>query len=232
MQNIVNKIPCQIVTLFHDVEQDFDSQADPQACRDAVAAFLKMEKRYGINVTYNVVGKLFLEQPDLIEMIVDHSHEIAYHSYSHPADWHPGIYAEQVALCAAISKSPRGYRSPRSKWDETTLKALWKHGFDWTAEGDPVHNKPYYIYQNLIRLPITTDDYSLYTNYVTLDNWVKTFEKCLDTRFYVAIGMHDCYASLDLDKWLEGWENILRLCRAKNAVLLTFSEAASRFRKI
>ena len=49
--------PSCIVTFYHDVEQDIDSEADPQACRDAVRDFLELERRYDMSVTYNVVGR-------------------------------------------------------------------------------------------------------------------------------------------------------------------------------
>ncbi len=50
-----------MVTFYHDIEQDIDSdiKADPEECRRIVNEFLRLEARYNIPVTYNVVGKLF-----------------------------------------------------------------------------------------------------------------------------------------------------------------------------
>jgi peptidoglycan/xylan/chitin deacetylase (PgdA/CDA1 family) len=84
---ISNAQTAPIVTLYHDVEQDIDSEADPQACRMAVKRLLELEQRYGITATYNVVGKLFREQPDLIEWILAAGAEVAFHSYHHFPDF-------------------------------------------------------------------------------------------------------------------------------------------------
>ena len=61
--------PKKIITFYHDIEQDFDSKADPEDCRQIVKKFLEIEQRYGISANYNVVGRLYQEQPDLIDWI-------------------------------------------------------------------------------------------------------------------------------------------------------------------
>ena len=125
------------VTLYHDVEQDIDSPADPAECRRVVSAFLALEARHSVPATYNVVGRLFQEQPDLIEEITDAGQEVAFHSYNHPSDWQAADFADEVALCRRVSSDPKGYRSPRSQWSESTLISAWDNGFAWNTEADP-----------------------------------------------------------------------------------------------
>ena len=44
-----------------------ENNTNVEKCRWIVKEFLKLEKKHGVPVTYNIVGKLFREQPDLIE---------------------------------------------------------------------------------------------------------------------------------------------------------------------
>jgi len=160
-----------MVTFYHDIEQNIDSKANPKERRQMVKEFLALEKKYGVPATYNVVGKLFQEQPDLIEWIIQSGQEVAFHSYNHQSDWKPEYYSDEIDLSRKVSSLPCGYRSPRSQWNQTTLKTLWEKGFLWTAEGD-IHKEPYFIYQGLVRLPIAGDDWSLHMGRLSVDEWV------------------------------------------------------------
>src|SRR4051794_39654127 len=166
------------LSLFHDIEQDIDSPADAEICRQVVREFLTLEARYGVPVTYNVVGRLFRDQPDLIGWIADAGQELAFHSYNHQSDWQPAFYADEVARCRSVSAGPTGYRSPRSKWDERTLTSAWDNGFLWNAE-EGVPGPPHFIHAGLVRLPIAGDDWPLHTGAVTPEGWVKGFRRLL-----------------------------------------------------
>jgi peptidoglycan/xylan/chitin deacetylase (PgdA/CDA1 family) len=220
-----------MITFYHDIEQNFDSHADVQACRMMVSEFLKLEKKYNISSTYNVVGKLFVEQPDLIDMILNEGQEIAYHSYNHQRDWNPEYFSNEIALCQKVSPVPKGYRSPRSQINQTAVKTLWDEGFFWSAERDQ-HSEPYFIYKGLIRLPIAADDWPLYEGKVTADEWVQKFIKLIQNNSYVAFGLHDFVATINPEEILYAWDKILQNAVAQNALILNFSEAADLFRRV
>jgi len=220
-----------VVTFYHDIEQNIDVEADPAKCRQMVKEFLKLEKKYGITATYNIVGKLFQEQPDLIEWIRQEGHEIAFHAYGNYPDWGPEYYSSEVDLCRKVSAEPKGYRSPRSQWDQNTLRSLWENGFLWNAESDK-STKPYFIYNGLVRLPIATDDWSLHTNDMTVDEWINRFSELLKNRSYFGFGSHDCVASHAPQEQLKAWEKILQTALENNVLLVTFAEAADLFRRM
>ena len=219
-----------MITFYHDIEQNYDSQADPAECRRMVDEFLKLEKKYNIPATYNVVGKLFNQQPDLIERIINEGQEVAFHSFNHQTDWNPQYYSNEIDLCRKVSPIPTGYRSPRSQINQSAVKTIWEKGFLWSAEGD-YHTEPYFIYKGLVRLPITGDDWSLHMGKVSADKWVRGFLKLLKSRTYIAFGLHDFVASLDPEKILHAWEKILQIAVESEALLLNFSEAAELFRR-
>jgi hypothetical protein len=195
-----------------------------------VEEFLKLEKKYNIPATYNVVGKLFNQQPDLIERILNEGQEVAFHSFNHQSDWNPQYYSNEIDLCRKVSPIPTGYRSPRSQINQSAVKTIWEKGFLWNAEGD-YHTEPYFIYKGLVRLPITGDDWSLHMGKVNADKWVQDFSKLLKSRTYIAFGLHDFVASLDPEKILQAWEKILQIAVESEALLLNFSEAAELFRR-
>jgi peptidoglycan/xylan/chitin deacetylase (PgdA/CDA1 family)/SAM-dependent methyltransferase len=212
------------------VEQDIDSEADPQACRRAVKRLLELEQRYGITATYNVVGKLFREQPDLIEWIVAAGAEVAFHSYHHFPDWQPTHYSSEPALCRELSASIKGYRSPRSRWDEATLTSLLAHGFLWNAESDS-HPVPYFIHGGIVRLPIAGDDWPVQTGKLDVDEWIACFREHLRTRRYFGFGSHDTVTSFSPEERLAAWERILQIIKTEGVLAVTFSEAADLFRR-
>ena len=199
-----------MVTFYHDIEQDIASNAKPEKCQQMVKEFLKLEKKYDVPATYNVVGKLFQEQPELIEWILQEEQEVAFHSYNHQSDWQPEYYSDEIDLCRKVSSLPRGYRSPRSQWNQSTLKTLWEKGFLWNAEGD-THKEPYFIYKGLVRLSIAGDDWPLYTGGLNIDEWVQQFSKLLKSRPYFAFGSHDYVASFAPKERLKAWERILQI---------------------
>ena len=160
------------VTLFHDIEQNVNCNADREACRRIVKDLLALEGRYGIRATYNVVGRLFREQPDMIDWIAGEGHEIAFHSYNHRIDCPAEEFRREIGLCRKISPEPRGYRSPQSRWSRDTLEGLCAHDFSWNAESDKA-TAPYVILGDLVRLGISGDDWSLHRDGMPAERWVK-----------------------------------------------------------
>lgn len=219
-----------IVTFYHDIEQNFDCKADPDKCRSVVKEFLMLEKKYNISVTYNVVGRLFCEQPDLIDWISEEKQDIAFHSYNHYPNWNPNHYSNEIDLCKSVSSIPHGYRSPRSQINLDAVKKLWENGFLWSAEFDKLI-EPYFIYKGLVRLPISADDWPLHLGKLSQDDWIKNFERLLKNRHYVAFGLHDCVASFDSKDRLQAWEKIIQIALDRNALIVNFSEAADLFRR-
>lgn len=219
-----------LVTFYHDIEQDVDSEASPAVCRQVVSEFLKLEKKYGVCATYNVVGRLMRDQPDMVEHITEGGHEVAFHSYDHPPQGAPHSYAQQIDLCRDVSDAICGYRSPRSGIDQAAVERLWDKRFLWNAEADAQH-EPYFIHQGLVRLPIATDDWPLHRGAVSVEEFVRRFSQSLRRRHYLALGFHDSVTSFAPEARLQAWERLLRIAVDNGAFALTFGEAADLFRR-
>jgi peptidoglycan/xylan/chitin deacetylase (PgdA/CDA1 family)/SAM-dependent methyltransferase len=219
-----------LATLYHDVEQDRDCDVDPRACVAAVDELLRLEARYGVTSTYNVVGAIFESQPDLVARIVEAGHEVAFHSYSHDQACDPRRYGAEVAACRGVSANPVGYRSPRSEWDQTTVAEAWRRGYLWSAEADEAR-EPYFVHEGLVRLPIAGDDWRVYTGASTASEWVERFESALGSRAYVGWGSHDCVVASDLEQCLDAHERLIRLALQRGVRLVSFSQAADLYRR-
>lgn len=221
-----SKFDC-VVTFFHDIEQDYDSDSDVDSCRNAVKEVLKIESKLNVHTTYNIVGRLFKDQPDLIETILTAGNETAFHSYNHQRDWSPRYFADEVRLCREQTSLPVGYRSPRSQWNSTTIKALRKNGFLWSAENDK-NPSPYFLKDGLIRLPIAMDDWHLHTGRIDRKGWMEKFLHLLENRSYFAVGSHDFILS-ESEEYIENWERILETSKERNVLTLNFTESAKLF---
>lgn len=219
-----------MVTFYHDIEQDLDSDADPKICIKIIDEFLQLEKKYNISSTYNIVGSLFNKFPELINKIKRDGHDISFHSYTHNTDWTADIYAQEIEMCRNSDDKIIGYRSPRSLWNETTLHALWKYGFLWNAEYDN-KSEPYFIYKNIVRLPIATDDWGIHVNDIKTEDWINKFSELLDSRKYFGFGTHDFTFSKDPQRYLEAYEKVIQIASEKNVLICNFSQVADLFRR-
>ena len=217
-----------MITFYHDTEQDFGIKVDVQACRQVVSEFIRIEQQYGVSATYNVVGKIYQEQPELIDQIARGGHEIAFHSFRHTYD--PESYSSEIALCRQLSSAVKGYRSPRSQWNAVTLRALWENEFLWNAENDP-SREPYFIHYGLVRLPVATCDWDIHINRITEEQWCQLFADLMNERRYFGFGTHDCVVSLKPELRLKAYEKVIQIAQQNKALIVNFSEAADFFRK-
>ena len=96
----------KMVTFYHDIEQDVNVEADGEACREAVRSLLALEASHDVRTTYNVVGALWRDQPDIVEWIRDGRHEVAFHSYNHRIECLPDEFRDEVRLCREHSLDP------------------------------------------------------------------------------------------------------------------------------
>jgi len=75
---------------------------------ESIYRFLNLFDKYRFNVTWAIVGRLFIDHPELIERIISSSnqHEIGYHSFSHPVfpDCSRRIAEDEILKGVALAK--------------------------------------------------------------------------------------------------------------------------------
>jgi hypothetical protein len=202
--------------VMHDLERGLGHRAeDPELAREAdetgaerLAAMLAVEAEAGARVTYNVVGQML---PEVREQIESGGHALAFHSFDHTDD------GNQLDRCREVDYRLKGYRLPRSRsTPETTDENLALHNFEWLASSaHSLEVESPVMQDRLVRLPVTLDDFDLYTGRQTYDEWEAGLLAHVARAPYTVVGLHDCYAHLWLPRYPELLEKLHSLARLR-----------------
>jgi hypothetical protein len=189
------------ICVFHDIEEDVDTRISPVECARNLTTMLEIEKAFGVNATYNVLGLLLHRKRDEIQTSNPH-HSVAFHSFNHNLD-----DTTQLQQCRRIDLRVRGYRTPKSRiTSELSDYALTYFNFEWLASGASSFGHPDPRLQNgLVKIPIHCDDYPLATKRMDYLQWEAELLGLAHGRRFVAFGLHDCYAH----EWLEHYPRLL-----------------------
>ena len=211
------------VCVMHDVERGLGHPADdPELARradesgdEALAAMLAAEALAGVRATYNVVSTLL---EDVRSAVEPHGHALAFHSFDHSDD------GDQLHRCREVDYRLKGYRLPQSRrTPETTDTNLAFHNFEWLASSPPALEAETPVLQGrLVRLPVTLDDFDLYTGRQSYDEWEGELLDHVERAPYTTVGLHDCYAHL----WLPRYAELLEKLRSR-ARLRTLDEVSA-----
>jgi hypothetical protein len=183
------------ICIFHDIEENVDTDISPQECHKNLAAMLEIEKKLGIRTSYNILGALFPPKRDEI-WASDPGHSLAFHSFNHDFG-----DESQLTRCREVDLQVRGYRPPRSILTaELTDYRLSYLNFEWLACGKASLGKSSCFLQNgIVKIPISTDDYPLATAQTNYETWEhELLERARSSAFF-AFGLHDCYSPAWLD---------------------------------
>lgn len=195
------------VCVLHDIERGLGHrQVDPRFARRAdrsapkhLLAMREIEADLGVQATYCVVGALM---DGLRTDLQQEGHCVAFHSFDHRLE-----REDQLARCRQVDYRLKGYRPPRSRMtSELSDRNLLFHNFEWLAcSPQALGSAVPELRDGLVRLPIACDDVALHTGAVQWQEWEEKALGLLADRDFVAIGLHDCYAS----HWLGGYHGFL-----------------------
>ncbi len=215
--------------LFHDIEENVDTDVSVTECRAALSRMLAIESAAQVRLTYNVLGTL-MEQHR--EAIAEGNHVLGFHSFDHSIG-----DTDQLRRCRAVDPRIRGFRPARSlstaehgstelrRYDfEWLLSSAWRFGRSepWLAGG-------------VAHLPVHLDDYSLWTGELDLAAWTQRLDHLLSSQPFVAVGLHDCYSARWLDDYAAMLDRLLprvRLVTAEEVAARLFVQAALEPRSV
>lgn len=193
------------LTIFFDYEGDYAKPGKERAEASVygIRRILEICKKNGIKATFNTVGKLFYDHPDIIRQIIADGHELASHSFKHDdisrlsrKAIDTDIKLTQGAF-KAFDLKLRGMRSPQNRWSFKQMDMMLKNGLCYSAEGDTAIH-PYIILKknggNLVRFPVSYDDYCYISKTYNADEMftslVNVANRLQGTRTFGAIGFH------------------------------------------
>jgi len=195
------------VAIIHDVERGWGHRGIDDAFADradveapaALEGMLAVERQLGVRATYNVVGAFL---PEVRDRIQNNGHALAFHSYDHRPD------TRQLAACREVDYRIKGYRVPRSRLTtELTNEQLAWHNFEWLASSvRSVGGSIPRLDGRIVKIPVHLDDFALHAGTMSWDGFRRRVLETLQQHDFVAVGLHDCYAT----HWLPHYASLLR----------------------
>ena len=211
--------PGPLICIFHDIEENIDTDVCAQECRRNLTRMLECERTAGVRATYNVVGKLYAPNRD--EIRASGPHAMAFHSYDHVIG-----NDRQLRRCREADLQLRGYRPPRSVvTPELANYRLAYYNFEWLASGvsslakaSPGSREAFAagcscLEGGIVKIPIAMDDYPLATGTVDYPEWRHRLLDRAEARPVLAFSLHDCYAGHWIDAYAELLDRISNLGR-------------------
>lgn len=196
------------LTILHDYEADYSLLTTKDISYKGVSTILDMERLHNVCGTYNIVGKLMEEVPDLVSRIKSDGHEIASHSYSHNVmtTLSKNQMADDLRLTKKIFNASglqlKGFRSPQSKWNFKLMYVLLETGVSWNAERDPA-KYPYIIAEKkgrrLLRMPVTMSDWLYKSHGIAPHDFYGVLTKIVDR-----IAREKTFGSICFHPWVHG----------------------------
>jgi peptidoglycan/xylan/chitin deacetylase (PgdA/CDA1 family) len=233
------------LTIFFDYEGDYalPSKKRAQASVYGVKRMIKICKKHNISATFNTVGKLFDDHPDIIKKIIDDGHDIASHSYNHSTmnKLNIGEIEEDFQESKRVFKQHglllNGFRSPQSRWNFRQMNAMLKNDFSWSAENDRA-DFPYIICRQgknkLVRFPVKLDDWDYISNKVGASEMYEKLCSCA-----IKTQKNKCYAAIGFHPWVNGMAEdrldvfdkfLAQISSMENLVVLTFQSSLNLIR--
>jgi hypothetical protein len=193
---LANKCIC----IFHDIEENVDTDVSSDACADNLTRMLEIERSFGVNTTYNVLGSLLDRKRSEI-VASDPGHSIGFHSFNHDLN-----DLNQLAQCRSVDLRVKGYRPPKSRiTPELTDYRLSLFNFEWFAcSVRGLGQADCRLQRGIVKIPIQVDDYALSLGQA-YEQWEAGLLDLAHTTAFLSFGLHDCYA----DKWLPRYEDLL-----------------------
>ena len=179
------------------------------SARRGVPRMLEIFERHGVPATFFVPGYDAEQNPELVQSIVEHGHEVAAHGYLHesfevPLDEEERLLKRSHQILTEMTGiAPVGWRSPGGKKSTRTLAVLQELGYVYDSS-DKDFDRPYpAIVENrqsdsMAELPNNTsslDDAPLYvggamTPLEMLQLWKAEFDSIYNEHGYFMLTFH------------------------------------------
>ena len=159
---------------------------------------LEIEKKFGVSLTYNVVGCFLHEVKQKIEAA---KHCVAFHSYDHD------LGSDQLQMCRTVDSNLRGYRPPRNVLTtELNDENLRRHRFEWLATSASAFGfKTPRLENGIVKIPVLFDDFPLYKAKIPYELWEREALRQVSENAFAGVCLHDCYAQF----WLPYYPTFL-----------------------
>lgn len=117
-----------------------------------IPPILELLKERDVRATFFVVGEIAEKYPEVVKMIVDDGHEVAFHGWSHLPLWKldSELLRREVIKFKSLHPSCIGFRAPSFSLNNDTkwaLKTLKEENFCYDSSVFPTWNPLYGVYK-------------------------------------------------------------------------------------
>jgi peptidoglycan/xylan/chitin deacetylase (PgdA/CDA1 family) len=177
---------------------------------------LKTLSENDLRATFFCSAKICDAAPDVIRRISADGHEIGALGYSDevPTELTDEALTQLALSCqrafGKLGIRVKGFRSPKSNWDQRLMSVLPLNGYVYSAEHDHGHH-PYWLKtstKRIVRIPIRTDDRGLRRSGNTYDDVVskhfRVLRRALQQERFVSVCFHPWILAESMER-LEHW---------------------------
>jgi hypothetical protein len=195
-------VPQCTICVYHDIEENVDTEVEPNDCHEAFIRMLEVERRHEVTTTYNVLGQIFPRKSELIGAQGGGAQSIGFHTYNHCHD-----ALDQLPRLRNVDLQVKGYRTAKSIiTEELTDEALSFYNFEWLMSSAHSYGFDLPRLENgIVKIPASIDDYPLKTGELSYEQWFDRIVAIARRQGFVAVGLHDCYARF----WIENYSDLL-----------------------
>ena len=117
-----------------------------------IPKILRMLKEYRVKATFFIVGEIAKKYPEIIKIILDEGHEVAFHGWTHEPLWASTPEKLRAELKAFKKLHPTciGFRAPSFSLSNKTgwaLKILYEENFKYDSSIFPTWTPLYGVYE-------------------------------------------------------------------------------------
>ena len=137
---------------FHPelIQKHLNSEKKSPKVIDGIDKILELLRKYDTYATFFVVGELLEHKPELLDKILDHGHEIGFHTMHHDRldsyNFKNNFESELKKFDKLTSKKSKGFRAPSFSLNHSTswaIDILEKNGYSYDSSIMPVKTKLY-----------------------------------------------------------------------------------------
>ena len=117
-----------------------------------IQGVLELLDEYNVRATFFIVGEIAEKFPEVVEMLMDKGHEVAFHGWSHLPLWElsPNVFRNEVMRFKGLVPGCVGFRAPSFSLNNDTkwaLRVLSEEGFCYDSSVFPAWTPLYGVYE-------------------------------------------------------------------------------------
>jgi len=121
-----------------------------------IPMILKFLREQNVTATFFVVGEIAEKFPEIVDLIEEEGHEVAFHGWSHLPLWElsPKLFRREVNMFKGLCSKCMGYRAPSFSLNNDTkwaLKILREAGFKYDSSIFPAWTPLYGVWRAPIK---------------------------------------------------------------------------------